>query len=159
MRKIKAWLQSPAVVRRLINLYPPFMGAGIRVTDISPDFRHLRVAMKLRWYNRNYVNTHFGGSLFAMTDPFFMLMYMRILGRDYLVWDAGASIEFVQPGRGQVYVDFNISEDMLNEVYEKTAQGEKFLPRYNVEIRNEQREVVARVNKTLYVRRKANRAT
>ena len=73
--------------KRKLNLYPPYWGTGIFVKKISPDFREIIVQMKMTWYNRNYVNTHFGGSLYSMTDPFFMLMLMQILGKEYIVWD------------------------------------------------------------------------
>src|ERR1039458_6644721 len=61
--------KSPAHLRRLVNLWPPFLGAGIRIKHIAPDMKAVDVEMKLRWWNANYVGTHFGGSLFAMTDP------------------------------------------------------------------------------------------
>jgi hypothetical protein len=81
--------------KRLINLYPPYWGTGIRVTRLAGDYSHLRVEMPLRFYNRNYVGTHFGGSLYAMVDPFYMLMLIQILGPDYLVWDRSAGIDFI----------------------------------------------------------------
>jgi hypothetical protein len=81
-------------LRRWINFWPPFLGAGIRVTHIAPDMKSVDVEMKLRWWNANYVGTHFGGSLFAMTDAFYMLMVMANLGRDYIVWDKAASIRY-----------------------------------------------------------------
>src|ERR1039458_1263587 len=94
--------KSPAHLRRLVNLWPPFLGAGIRIKHIAPDMKAVDVEMKLRWWNANYVGTHFGGSLFAMTDPFYMLMLMANLGRDYIVWDKAASIRYRKPGKGTV---------------------------------------------------------
>jgi hypothetical protein len=71
-------LTIPAgLFRRGINLWPPFVGAGIRVTRVSADSREIDVTLKLRLFNRNFFGTHFGGSLFAMTDPFFALMMLR----------------------------------------------------------------------------------
>ena len=92
---------SPRLLRFVLNLYPPFLGAGIRVVDIAPDFLRAAVEMPLRWYNRNFVGTHFGGSLYAMTDPFFALLVLNNLTPDYRVWDRAASITFVAPGRGE----------------------------------------------------------
>ena len=69
-------------LRWLLNFYPPYLGAGVKVRYISSDFREVRVSMGLKWYNRNYVRTQFGGSLYSMTDPFYMLMLMENLGRD-----------------------------------------------------------------------------
>lgn len=140
--------------RHLLNVYPPFLGAGIHVTHIAADWRHVRVAMALRWYNRNVVGTHFGGSLLAMSDPFFMLMAMHNLGRQYVVWDKGAEIEFVAPGRSRVTVEFTLSESELAEMREQTRDGQKFERWLTAEIRGADGGLVAKVRRQLYVRRK-----
>ncbi|HEU4578094.1 MAG TPA: DUF4442 domain-containing protein [Polyangiaceae bacterium] len=139
--------------RHLINLWPPFVGAGIRVTRITPDWRRLEVEMGLRWYNRNYVGTHFGGSLFAMTDPFLMLMAIHNLGREYVVWDRAGEIEFVAPGRSRVTAVFQLAESDLEEMRAHTSGGEKYLRWFSLEIRGEDGALVARVRRQLYVRR------
>lgn len=141
-------------LRWLLNFYPPYLGAGVKVRYISSDFREVRVSMGLKWYNRNYVRTQFGGSLYSMTDPFYMLMLMENLGRDYVVWDKAAHIEFISPGQGTVHAEFKIDEDMLNTIREHTAAGEKYLPNYQVDVRDDRGTLVARVDKTLYIRRK-----
>ncbi|WP_313223073.1 DUF4442 domain-containing protein [Stutzerimonas nitrititolerans] len=146
--------RNARLLRWLMNFYPPYLGAGIRVRHISDDFRQAQVRMGLRWYNRNYVGTQFGGSLYSMTDPFFMLMLLQNLGDDYVVWDKAANIEFVSPGKGRVYADFTITEQLLDEIRQHTAGGDKYLPRLHVEVRDEQGTLVARVQKTLYVRLK-----
>ncbi|WXL25503.1 DUF4442 domain-containing protein [Ectopseudomonas mendocina] len=142
------------ILRWVMNFYPPYLGAGVWVRHISADFRHIKVEMPLRWYNRNYVRTHFGGSLYSMTDPFYMLMVMENLGRDYIVWDKAASIDFVAPGKGPVYADFSIDQALLDEIRQRTASGEKYLPELQVDVRDAAGELVARVHKTLYVRLK-----
>jgi acyl-coenzyme A thioesterase PaaI-like protein len=139
--------------RRLFNLYPPFVGAGVHVTDISADWRHLRVRMPLRWYNRNYVGTHFGGSLYSMTDPFLMIMVMKNLGPDYVVWDKAAEIEFVAPGRSAVTADFTLTDAQLDHIRSNAASG-KHLPWFQVDVTADDGTIVARVRKQLYVRRK-----
>ncbi|NNN23049.1 MULTISPECIES: DUF4442 domain-containing protein [Pseudomonas] len=137
-----------------LNLYPPYLGAGVRVRHISADFREVRVKMGLNLFNRNYVGTQFGGSLYSMTDPFFMLMLMENLGREYIVWDKAANIEFVSPGKGPVYAEFRIDQNLLDEIRAQTAGGEKYLPRLHAEVRDGEGTLVARVQKTLYVRLK-----
>jgi uncharacterized protein DUF4442 len=106
-------------LRRWINLWPPFLGAGIRITGIAPDMKSIDVEMKLRFWNANYVGTHFGGSLFAMTDAFYMLMLMHHLGRDYIVWDKAATIRYKKPGRGTVRVEFRLTDAQVEDVREK----------------------------------------
>jgi acyl-coenzyme A thioesterase PaaI-like protein len=149
---------SARAVRRVLNLYPPLLFAGIRVLEISDDWRRARVVLRRRWYNRNYVGTHFGGSLFAMTDPFWMILTLRCLGSDYIVWDKAAEIEFVAPGREDVYAEFHVADAMLEEIRAATAGGDKTLRWQTTEVCTASGEVVARVRKQLYVRRKRSPA-
>lgn len=142
------------MLRWVMNLYPPYLGAGVRIRQISADFREVQVSMGLGWYNRNYVGTQFGGSLYSMVDPFFMLMLMENLGRDYIVWDKAAAIDFIAPGKGPVFARFSIDQALLDEVRQQTATGEKYLPQLQVEIHDDSGTLVARVDKTLYVRLK-----
>ncbi|MGE7992285.1 DUF4442 domain-containing protein [Pseudomonas sp. NPDC089554] len=142
------------LLRWILNLYPPYLGAGIRVLNISPDMRSARVRMKLTRLNRNYVGTQFGGSLYSMVDPFYMLLLIEQLGRDYIVWDKAASIDFIAPGKGAVFAEFHIEDGLLEEIRQQTANGKKYLPRLQVDIRDGAGELVARVDKTLYVRLK-----
>lgn len=137
-----------------MNLWPPFLFSGIRVLDIGEDWRSARIVLRKHWYNGNYVGTHFGGSLFAMTDPYWMILVLECLGRDYIVWDKAAEIEFVAPGRGDVFADFLVEESALEEIRAATANGEKYLRWFPVEVKNAAGEIIARVRKQLYVRRK-----
>jgi acyl-coenzyme A thioesterase PaaI-like protein len=154
MSVVKAFFTGAGGMRRAFSLFWPYLGAGVRVDHIAEDFSEARVSMGLRWYNTNYVGTHFGGSLYSMVDPFFMLLLMNRLGRDYIVWDKAASIDFIRPGKGRVSATFVLTEAMLEDVRQHTASGEKYLPVWPVEIRDEAGELVARVDKTLYIRRK-----
>ena len=144
-------------LRLVFSLWPPFLFSGIRVTDIGDDYRYARVELRMRWYNRNYVKTHFGGSLFAMTDPFWMILMLQRLGPDYLVWDQSGEIRFVKPGKGTVTAEFRLDDAVVDEIRAAAAGGEKVLRWFETDIRNAGGEVVARVRKQLYVRRKPGR--
>jgi acyl-coenzyme A thioesterase PaaI-like protein len=141
-----------------INFYPPFLGAGIRVKRVAPDFRVIRVEMKLTRLNLNAVGTHFGGSLYAMCDPWFMLMLMRALGDEYIVWDKAARIQFVKPGRGTVAAEFQITQAMIDDLRARADAGEKIEPTFTADVLGADGEIVARVEKLLYVRKKNARA-
>ena len=142
-----------------INFYPPFLGAGIRVTRVAPDFRAIRVEMKLTRLNLNAVGTHFGGSLYAMCDPWFMLMLMRALGDEYIVWDKAARIQFVKPGRGTVAAEFQITQTTIDDLRARADAGEKIEPTFTADVLGADGEIVARVEKLLYVRKKNARTT
>ncbi|MFG2193922.1 DUF4442 domain-containing protein [Streptomyces sp. NPDC048639] len=149
--------QTPASLRRTINCWPPYLFSGVRVLEIADDWSSARVRLRLSWFNRNYVGTHFGGSLFAMSDPFWMLLTMKSLGRDYVVWDKVGEIEFLAPGRGDVFAEFTVTEERLEEIRRETADGGKALPWFTCDIVGEDGTVVARVRKQLHVRRKQPR--
>ena len=143
-----------AALLRLINFWPPFLGSGVRVTHIAADFTAVDVELRLKFWNRNYVGTHFGGSLYAMTDPFFMLMLIENLGRDYIVWDKAATIKFKQPGRGLVLAKFRLSRQEINDIRLEADSSPKVEPVFNVQVCDKAGRLVAEVEKTLYVSRK-----
>lgn len=144
----------PWLLKLGMNLWPPYLGAGIVVRRIAPDYREVVVEMPLRWRNRNYYGTHFGGSLYAMTDPFFTLMVLHNLPRGYLVWDKAASIDFVAPGRGRVRASFEVSEEDLSQILRMTAAGDKHLHLFKTDVVDDAGLVIARVEKIVYVRKK-----
>lgn len=145
---------DPMRLLKRINFYPPFLGMNIRVVETSSDFRTIRVQSKLSRRNLNAVGTHFGGTLYAMCDPFFMLMLMHALGNEYIVWDKAAAIQFVKPGKGTVTAAFHIPQERVDEIRAAADRGEKIEPMFQVEVIDEQNHVVARVDKLLYVRKK-----
>lgn len=145
-------------MRHIMNLWPPFLGAGIRVTRLQPDWRAIDVEMKMRFWNANFVGTHYGGSLYSMTDPFYMLMLIENLGRDYIVWDKSASIRFRKPGKGKMRASFRLSEEQIAAIRQQLQTQEKVEPTFTVQVTDEAGELVAEVQKLLHVRKKAGAA-
>ena len=144
------------IPRQLVNLYPPFLGAGIRVKS-KPDFTELSSEIKLRGWNRNYVGTHFGGSIYSMTDPFYMVMLIEQLGSGYRVWLKEATVRFRRPGRGTVRAEFRLEPATVAELKTKVdavGKEEIVLP---VTVEDDHGSVVAEVSQTLHVRRRARR--
>lgn len=145
---------TPRKLRRVLRWWPPFLFSGIRVLEVADDWSSARVELRRRWYSANYVGTHFGGSLFAMADPFWMILVMETLGRDYIVWDKAAEIEFVKAVREPVTVEFQVDPAAIAELRAATADGARVLRWFETEIRTAAGETVARVRKQLHVRLK-----
>jgi len=151
-----------ALVRKLssrqielgLRLYPPFLGAGIWVQRIADDFLSVDVRMRLRFWNKTGVGTHFGGSLYAMCDPFFMLILMKTLGADYLVWDKAATIRFKKPGRGTVSATFRISRERVDEIRAEADLHGRSEPQFQALVKDVDDNVIAEVDKVLLVRKK-----
>lgn len=141
-------------LRRRINAFGPYVGARIEVTHVADDGSEIRVRMPLEESNANLAGTHFGGSLYAMIDPHLMILLVGRLGPEYVVWDHSAFIEFLRPGRGTVRATIRVTESEIERIREATADGSKDLPEWTLHVVDEDGEVVARVRKTLYVRRR-----
>jgi acyl-coenzyme A thioesterase PaaI-like protein len=148
---------SASTLKRIFNWWPPMsLGPGIRVTTIQDDFRYAKVILPIRWYNRNYVGTHFGGSLYSMCDPMYMAMLINILGPNYIVWDKAATIDYRKPGKGLVSAEFQLSDELIDSLRDMQPD-EKRLVDLTVVVKDEEGGVVAHVVKTEYIRRKASR--
>ncbi|MGF1843094.1 DUF4442 domain-containing protein [Vibrio clamense] len=154
MNKNLAKIYKPGVVKFALNIWPPFWGAGIHIERISGDFRTVNMKLKLRWWNKNANRTQYGGSIFSLTDPVYSLMLMGILGERYYVWDKEASINFMKPGQSDLYADFEISQNQLDDIYHSTVDGDKCFPEFIIHIKDKKGNVVAEVQRKLYVRKK-----
>ncbi len=153
VQKLAALIGPPRFIR-LMQIYPPYLGAGVRVRRVEPDLSRVEVEMRLTRWNRNFVGTHFGGSLYSMCDPFYMLMLMTRLGPSYVVWDKSASIDFLRSGRGTVSATFELPDARVDEVRREADRSEKVLTRFEVTVVDGEGLPIARVEKVLYVRRK-----
>jgi len=138
----------------MLNIWPPFLFSGISILEISKDFRNARVRLKKKAITSNYVGTLFGGSLFAMTDPFYMLMIMKNLGSEYIVWDKRSEIEYVSPGKATVFAEFVVKDSDLDEVKREVEVNGKYLKWFEVDIKTADGTIVAIVKKQIYIRKK-----
>ena len=141
------------VLRWKFNLFPAYRGTGARVTYIAGDYREVRVKLPLTFRSRNAVGTIYGGSMYGAVDPIYMIMLMHLLGREYIVWDKAATIQFRKPGRTTLFATFHLDEDELNAIRDATASGTAIDRTYNVDLVDAQGAVHASVQKVIYVRK------
>ena len=137
-------------ILRRIHWWPPLLGAGIKVTRMDDDYRAIDVEMRLTRLNRNVMGSHFGGSLYAMTDPFYMLMLMENLGREYIVWDKAATIRYKRPGMGTVRAEFRLPAEKIAEIRFELKSSDRYEPVFLIEVKDSAGRVVAEVDKTIY---------
>jgi acyl-coenzyme A thioesterase PaaI-like protein len=142
----------------VLRLYPPFLGAGIWVRRIADDFLTIEVKMRLRFWNKTGIGTHFGGSLYAMCDPFFMLILMKTLGPGYLVWDKAATIRFKKPGTGTVWATFQVPQKRVEEIRTDTERNGRSEQQFQVLVKDDNDNVIAEVDKWLVVKKKEKMA-
>ena len=142
------------VIQSGLNLWPPFRGAGIRIEELSADYLRCKVSMKFRWWNKNANRTQYGGSMFSMTDPIYPLMFMGILGKEYVVWDKAAEIEYLAPGKKRLLAEFELNAQQIADIVEATKAGNKIFPQFEVLIKDINGTEVAKIKRTLYIRKK-----
>ena len=145
---------SAGLARILMNVAPCIRASGGRVVELSRDFRRLRVKLRLTWLTRNLVGTIYGGSMYSAIDPFYMLMLMRILGREYIVWDKSCTIRFKRPARETLFADFNISDQMLTQVREEVERHGEGTFAWPVTLQSSSGTVFVEFEKVLYVAKK-----
>ncbi|WP_261833712.1 DUF4442 domain-containing protein [Vibrio ishigakensis] len=152
-------LMKPHWVQRIFNCWPVFIGSGIRIETISKDFCYAKVALKYRWWNKNANRSAYGGNIFSMTDPIYPFMLMGVFGPDYLIWDSKASIHYIKPGRGKLTAEFQLSPEIIAQIRNATANGDKHFPSFVIYVKDEHGDVVAEIERVLYIRRRAKQVT
>ena len=145
-------LLTPHLLKLRLNTYAPYIGAGIKIDHISLDQGLCVVSMELTTLNKNIVGTQFGGSLYSMVDPFYMLMLMHQLGSNYVVWDKSSHIDFIAPGNSKVTARMKIPSTEVITIQELAKDGEAVFREYQVDIVDDQQKLIATVTKTLYIR-------
>lgn len=142
------------LARWKFNFFPAYRGTGGRVVYVAHDFREIRVKIPLSWRTRNYLGTIYGGSMYGAIDPIYMLMLIKVLGRDYVVWDKAAKIRFRKPGKTTLYGDFRLDDDEIDEI-RRLAQDAASVDRvYELELKDKNGVVHAVIEKTLYISKK-----
>jgi acyl-coenzyme A thioesterase PaaI-like protein len=139
------------IERFKFNLFPAYRGSGGRIAYISDDYHEIHVKLPLNWRTKNYVGTIFGGSMFAATDPIYMVMLIKILGENYLVWDKSTNIRFKRPGKETLFAKFLITPDEINEIKAQLDETKSIDKVYTIELKNKAGKTHAIIEKTLYL--------
>jgi acyl-coenzyme A thioesterase PaaI-like protein len=138
---------------RLIELYPPFLMMGVKITYLSNDYRTMGVRVPLRWYSRNFHGSMFGGWLCAVSDPFHALLCGRLIpGLE--VWSKANAVEFKRPARTDVEFQVTITDDDLAEIRDQLSKTGKATHTFQASIRDLNHEVVAHVKNTVFLRKR-----
>lgn len=140
------------LILALINFWPPFFFAGIKIVKRTKNYRNMVVKLKLRFWNSNYVGTQYGGSMFSMTDPFYMLMLMKNLGKEYEVWDKAATIRYLKPGKTDLFAEFVLTEEDLENIRRTVKEQGRMNWMRKLEIRDKNDETVAEVEKVISIK-------
>ncbi len=140
--------------RHFLNWYPCYRGTGGKVVFIASDWHQVRVKLPLNWKTRNYVGTIFGGSLYGSVDPLYMLMLIKILGPDYIVWDKAAGIQFKRPGKSTLYATMNLTPNEIEKIKKDLETQKSIELTYTIELADKDGIATASVEKLIYIRKR-----
>ena len=142
--------------RTLMNWYPMYFGTGGKILFWSGDSREVHLRLRRNAWTYNYVGTIFGGSMFAASDPFYMLMLLQILGPAYVVWDKAASIRFRKPARKTLYARFLLTDEVIDGIRADVAANSKTERILTLEWVDAEGVVHVQLERTLYMADKAH---
>lgn len=145
-------MQSPDRLRRTMNLWPPLAGSGIRITDISEDWRYGRVELRLAPWNANMHGAAFGGSLYSITDFLFGTVLARVLGREFEAWTRTGTFQYLTPGRDGAYMEVELTRELEEWVRTTIAEDGYCNVPYTCVIKNRDGSVVGIGQQSLHVR-------
>ena len=131
-----------------------YRGTGARMRFIAPDWSEIRLDVPLSWRTRNYLGTIFGGSIYASIDPIYMIMLIRRLGPEFVVWDKAATIQFKKPGRETLQARFVVSDEELAAIRAVLETKRSVDRNYLVELVDGSGTVCATIEKVIYIRRR-----
>lgn len=137
--------------RRLFHLLPAYHRSGGKVVFISGDWLEVHVRVSYRWSTTNSFGAVFGGSIYAAIDPIYMMQFIHILGKDYVVWDKAADIKFIRPIRKAACARFLLNNDIIDEVRQNVAKEGKYVITLPVEYVDKNGTVYAVINKSVYI--------
>lgn len=137
------------------NLSPMYRRTTGRLLYVSPGFLRVDVRIKRSYKNKNYVGTIFGGSLFAATDPIYMVQLIQILGNEYVVWDKSSRVHFKRPAVNDAYTAFEFTEEEIVSLKDEVKQTKELDLVKKLELKGKDGTLYCEIEKTIYVADKA----
>jgi hypothetical protein len=137
--------------RTFINWYPMYFGTGGKILFWASDSSEVHLRLRLNIWTYNYVGTIFGGSFFSAADPFYMLMLIRSLGSNYVVWDKSANIRFKKPGKATLFARFLLTETDFKEIKEVVTQDGETTRIFVIQWKDKNGVVHAEIERLCYI--------
>ena len=127
---------KPKELKRMLNLWFPFLVNRISIISISEDFHHMDVCLKHSFWNRNPNKSIWGGSIASAMDPFFPIIMKQLLLRRGLKTDfysQAINIQFIKMVKSDVNFHFRINEDEITRAEKALNEKGKYSGWHSVE--------------------------
>lgn len=146
---------SQNALKWVMRLYPPLLFQRIWVQRFEGEFKSCTVKINKSFLNKNYNGSIFGGTIYAATDPFYALLFDQLMQRKGFkvrVWLKSASIQYIKPGRSNLYFTISLTDEMIDEAEIALRTVGRFVKAYPMELTNKNGEICATVMNEVYIR-------
>lgn len=134
------------------NWSPMYRRSNARIIAVSKDLMKIEIRLPLTYKNVNYMNSMFGGSMFAAVDPIPMIQLVSILGKEYVVWDKSAEIYFKRPAKENLFATFEFSNEEVEEIKSRVKSEKEISIIKSTILTNKIGDTVyCEVKKTIYI--------
>jgi len=146
---------SENVLKWAMRLYPPLFFQRIWVQKFGEGFTSVEVKLSKSFLNKNYNNSIFGGTIFAAADPFYALLFDQVLQRrgfKVRVWLKSAQIQYLKPGRTNLYFKIQLTEEDIKEAEHILNTVGKYVKSFPVEMYDKDGQHCVSLINEVYVR-------
>jgi acyl-CoA hydrolase len=145
------FFKKATLFRVMFNISPMYRRSCGSIIFVSDDIHVVKIKIPLSYRNRNYVGSMFGGSLFAATDPIYMIQLMQILGNEYVVWDKATEIKFKRPAYTKAFATFEFKPEEIEEIRNKVNTENEVDYIKKLIIKDKNNTVFTELHKTIYI--------
>jgi acyl-coenzyme A thioesterase PaaI-like protein len=146
---------SENTLKWAMRLYPPLFFQRIWVKKFEKGFSGVEVKILKSLFNSNYNKSIFGGTIFSAADPFYALLFDQLMqrkGYKVRVWLKSAQINYLKPGRSNLYFSIRLTDEEINEACHALNTVGKHVKSYPVEMFNETGELCVVLMNEVYIR-------
>ncbi|MEB0260760.1 MULTISPECIES: DUF4442 domain-containing protein [unclassified Mucilaginibacter] len=139
----------------IMRLYPPLLFQRICVVGFDKGFKGVRVKVFKSLFNKNYNGSIFGGTIFAAADPFYPVLFDRILkapGSRFRIWSKSSRIDFLKPALSSLSFHIILTDADIEQALHALNTTGKYENAFPVEIYNTSNEVCAQLMNEVYIR-------
>ncbi|PLX11420.1 MAG: hypothetical protein C0597_15110 [Marinilabiliales bacterium] len=133
------------------HFHPAYRRTGGRVCFLSADLKEVHIKLRLNWKTKNLMGTVFGGSIFGALDPVYLTQLINILGKEYVVWDKSATINFIKPIKNTVFARFIITDEQIDEIKTKIESKKKYTFNLTASFQDQKGLTYAEMARTIFV--------
>lgn len=147
---------SPNTLKWGLRLYPPFFFQRIWVKKILDNFLGAEVKINKSLLNINSNKTIFGGTIFSAIDPFYPILLDQYFKHQGILrtvaWLKTAHIDYIKPGRHDLYVSFHLKEEVLLEALQTIKKEGKVVKTFQTQVFDKHGTLCAVAHNEIYIR-------